>query len=243
MKIPSNKAFEVVNEEFMTFEGNRAIDEQHVNKIYRAILKGHSIPPILVDTLSNLIIDGQHRYEAFKRVQREGKEIGMTVIYDNYENPIAAAATHNNTAKRWNCKTYINAYASSNCESIFKEYINLIKFADEHPLFNGAYGPVYSAIVYLLGSSAKAVREAAFHMPKNMTQVENIYKELILISKVIPGVARRGFVLKGWIKARGEVLANQDIRSYCRDLKRKFITPTSEKSGDWELAFIQVTQK
>ena len=53
-------------------EYNRPIDSHHVNQIklaLRSLLdKGEVIEPIIVDRQSLSIVDGQHRYSAFRKI-------------------------------------------------------------------------------------------------------------------------------------------------------------------------------
>lgn len=54
--------------------GNRAVNDlKHIAKIKEAMKRGEFIPPIIIDKLTKLIIDGQHRFMAACELWREGK--------------------------------------------------------------------------------------------------------------------------------------------------------------------------
>lgn len=53
--------------------GNRTVtDLKHVAKIKEAMKRGEIVPPIIIDKLTKLIIDGQHRFMAACELWREG---------------------------------------------------------------------------------------------------------------------------------------------------------------------------
>lgn len=238
MKAASKNCFEVINSRFKTFNGNRELIADHINAIYRAIKQGEILPPIIVDSDSKLIIDGQHRYEAFKRVWKEGINIPMNVFYGNYKNPTIAAITHNNTAIRWNISTFIKAFAAIDIPEVKSEYTKLTNFAKTHPLFIGKHGPVYASICCLLGSKSGQVREGKFHMPEDMDTVETIYKECLEIEAVMPGVIRNRPALIGWMKARHTISETVAFSEFIQKFDDYFVNPTSSRSDDWCMAFV-----
>lgn len=85
-------------------EANRAINPNHVERLEREIKKNGYCKgrPILVDQ-DGLIVDGQHRYLACKRL---GIEAPIEQV-DNFN----LVATLNSTQLNWSLRDYVNFYA------------------------------------------------------------------------------------------------------------------------------------
>lgn len=102
-----NKTFTTLNyKRFKLNNLNRPLDEAHINKLMRSIKKYGLLVPILVDKNDN-IVDGQHRYEACRRLEAE-----LTVqVRKSYS--MEKIVEVNSTAKTWTLVDYAHHYASS----------------------------------------------------------------------------------------------------------------------------------
>ena len=105
---------------FRHVKGNRAVMPGHVNKIVESITDaGMLLVPILVNGKGE-IIDGQHRFEALKRLEMPiiyvvGKKYGIDEI-----------KTLNTNQKNWSIMDYIKSWA----EKGKKDYKDLVAFME-----------------------------------------------------------------------------------------------------------------
>ena len=110
--------------EFKHLEGNRDLNFNHVKRIKKAIEEGISLPAIRVtDDENHYVIDGQHRYEAYKQLWEEGKNYEMLVNFYHSDNPFLDAITFNNTQMKWTLDTYMIAYAHSSKKVYYRPFI------------------------------------------------------------------------------------------------------------------------
>lgn len=111
-KFNADNCYYVVNAEFKNIEGNRNLKPRHIERIKDAMLDGESLPPILVDSDTKYIIDGQHRYAAAFELWEEGVPYKLLVCEYNSGDPLLEAIKFNNTQLKWELGTYVKAYAA-----------------------------------------------------------------------------------------------------------------------------------
>lgn len=64
----------------------KEVDSQHAALIQEAIEGGAVLPPIVIDKKTKRIVDGFHRYRAYKRISRNDPEFVVTCIEKSYRN-------------------------------------------------------------------------------------------------------------------------------------------------------------
>lgn len=108
---------------FKIVDCNRELVEAHVRKLIESISSNNllSIHPILVDKEGN-IIDGQHRYEAAKRLQ-------VPIFYRNVDLSYEDIPSLQ-VAKTWNYDDFLRHYANRGLE----EYIKLQEYLKENQI-------------------------------------------------------------------------------------------------------------
>ena len=110
MKILSTKNYDM----FKLTDLNRykGVTESHVKAIMKSIIECNllHVRPILVGK-DNVVIDGQHRLEAAKRL---GVPIYYSVHEDLGEEDLLPLTAGN---LKWSCEDYLNYYAKKGCES------------------------------------------------------------------------------------------------------------------------------
>lgn len=112
--------YETSDYNIFNFEAvNRKVDELQVGKLMSILKKnGEFINPIVVGK-DKVIIDGQHRFEALKRMQKP-----IRFIVGQYTNDIKQDIIDtNNVRKNWKFVDYLEAYAHSKPD--YKEMINI----------------------------------------------------------------------------------------------------------------------
>jgi hypothetical protein len=78
-----------------------AVDDAHVAALFHAINSGAELPPIVLDEKSKRIVDGWHRYRAWKRVRGvEGTVVVELVAYTSEAEMLRDAVARNSTHGR-----------------------------------------------------------------------------------------------------------------------------------------------
>lgn len=137
-------------EKFNFLQGNREVDENHVNTLINSISQKNLLQhnPILVSD-EMTVIDGQHRLLAARKLK--------TPIYyeivdsDNLETVLLL----NNNSKKWSIADYVNSYISMGNES----YKELRDFKEKN-------GLSYSIAAYVLNQSIRGreLKEGKFYV-------------------------------------------------------------------------------
>ena len=79
-------------------------------KIKEAMKRGEIVPPIIIDKLTKLIIDGQHRFMAACELWREGNSYILSYLEFEFENPLLSAIRYNSNSKKWSTADYVKAW-------------------------------------------------------------------------------------------------------------------------------------
>jgi hypothetical protein len=109
--------------------GQRSVNKNHVGKLIDSIKRDDRLKykPIEVKELyienkkSLAIIDGQHRLEAAKKLNKE-------IYYFINENPYEMAIADNQIQKKWGLEDYLNYY----CEKKFTEYLKFKNLMEKY---------------------------------------------------------------------------------------------------------------
>lgn len=114
--------YETSDYDIFNFEAvNRKVDELQVGKLMNVLKKnGEFINPIVVGK-DKVIIDGQHRFEALKRMQKPIRFIVGQYTHDIRQDIIDT----NNVRKNWKLMDYLEAY--SNLKPDYKEMVNIVQ--------------------------------------------------------------------------------------------------------------------
>lgn len=126
------------NPNFGFFKANRDLNKPHIKKIEKAILEGKYmakfIAPIRIDINTMKIIDGQHRYTAFKGAWDKGSTEIMRVIFEDLPadeiEKLDVVVDINSTTSNWS----INAYQKRLKEEGNVHMLNIEQFGKTHAL-------------------------------------------------------------------------------------------------------------
>lgn len=110
--------------QFKTLSGNRNINEINVKRLVSSFEKAYLLNPVLVNEKLQ-IIDGQHRFEAAKRM---GLPINY-IIAEKYSNNEVHLL--NSNMRNWGKIDFLNAY----CELGNENYIAMREFISDFPEF------------------------------------------------------------------------------------------------------------
>lgn len=140
--IPSSQViYETTKYTFKYAVANRSVDWKHVAKLVESMKENdlHKENPIIVN-LKGEIVDGQHRYEARKKL---GRAVYYTVCQKMGSATTGTIQLLNTNNKNWKPKDYLDSY----CSQGHKEYLALRSFLKEFPVFT------VSVAIELLGRS------------------------------------------------------------------------------------------
>ena len=227
--------------------GNRTVtDLKHVAKIKEAMKRGEIVPPIIIDKLTKLIIDGQHRFMAACELWREGNSYILSYLEFEFENPLLSAIRYN--SKKWSTADYVKAYIVDGRES----YDILRKFCQSHEHFRGGRsGFQYKAAAQLITGQAcgDAIQRGTLQITEEQAKVADIaYNQLAQMAAAI-GKERGGLTLLkrdivlAWLGVRDLILSNMTIDAFTNLMKKHFVCPVSDKKVLYQSMYLDVYNK
>lgn len=238
---PVDFVYEISEPIFTFVEGNRPLNIEHVREIKRAMKLGAFVPPIIIDSATEEIVDGQHRYQAACELWNEGIEYTILAIYHNYGNALDAAIVYNNKSRGWKTIDYVRAYIQQGRTS----YILLQRFCETHELLMSKTGCQYTAASEIITGSGKNIINGLLKInEESLAQAEIIYRELSLMVKA----TQCGFIIKrgnllAWMEARTIILQSMSFEEYLDKLSGNFSVPFSDKRADWVNEYMRIALK
>lgn len=234
---PVDFVYEITEHTFTFVNGNRPTNAEHVRSIKRAMKLGAFVPPILVDSATNEIVDGQHRYKAACELWNEGIQYTLLAVYHDYGNALEAAITYNNKSKGWRTADYIRAYIAEGKTS----YVLLQRFCATHKMLNGTQMQYKTALQIITGSSNHLTDGLLRITEENLLNAEIIYHELELMAEITECtlIIRRDHVL-AWMQVREMILAKMSLVEWISKIGKSFSMPMSEKRADWANEYLRI---
>lgn len=247
----------VTNDETKNFgknQENRAINHGHLQKIKaQCIANLEMMPPITINTVTNHVIDGQHRLKAFQTLVSDGtlpndakiKVMFVEIPVQEEKNAIVEANTN---SKNWSLDDYISSYAKAGVASYkaleewCKEHMLCYKFSKDKETGeqNKIYNYRYGASILTGRRCSNELKSASFTFtPEEAKKAHEIHAEMLEIIEL--------FNLKGtgaWIEALAVTWhAYRDMHSFkdwMKELKLKksrFLKMPKDNSKEWEAIF------
>lgn len=166
---------------FKQLEGNRCINQLHLNRLKKSMKEKYLVCPIIVNK-HNEIIDGQHRYEAVKEL----KLPLFYIVVPNYG--LEEVQRFNSNQKNFSFEDFLQGYCDLNNE----DYIITREFKDRYKLnwdvtltlLRGNYG----------GDVAADFRNGEFKV-RDLKKADAIAQKLEDYSQFYQGYKRRSFGL------------------------------------------------
>lgn len=256
--------FNSIEEFTMNKKVNRAVNASHVKKFYRLMQKGEFDPImgiIVVDIKTGIIIDGQHRVEAFIKAQREFGYDGVLCVRF-VDAPSGVEELQNyirqfQVSRKWSLEDYISAniYGKNDLEK-------LKDFCLNHPYLNK--GDDLTDVFWRKGAAIIAKTDSSEY--KNRLKLRNVrftneewadadrfYNEVVSLMDAIGKSWTDGgfeYIVNAWKKVRYDFTLIQKICSMPGGLETYFAllranknTPSGQAEGVWYDYFVGVVDR
>ena len=229
-----------------TNQENRAYNHAHLEKIKKqCITSMEAMPPITVNTITNHIIDGQHRLKAYQTLVADGTlgpETRIKVMYIEIplEEEKQAIIDANTNSKNWSLDDYIASYAKAGVVA----YVRLDEWCKMHPLSseNGKSKFRYGAAIITGKRCSQELKSGGFSFrEEDYLRADDVHAEMLEIVDLF-GLKGKGAWIESlaisWIAVREQ----HDFRTWMKELKAKkqrFLKLPKDNSKDWDSIFAQ----
>lgn len=167
---------------FQTIEGNREVNKLHVKRLKDSISEKYITVPIIVNE-KNQIIDGQHRFQSAKELEKP--------VYYIKVNGLGLKDVHrlNTNTKNWTADAYLDGY----CRLGFQDYIMYREFKNKYGFGHNETNAILSNKQRMGGSKNQAFKDGVFHIVDYNQAVKNAEK-ITMVKQYYDGYRRRAFV-------------------------------------------------
>lgn len=156
-------------DQFIVLDGNRALNERHINELVNSMSEEQCISPIQVNE-NMAVIDGQHRLNALKRLK---KPVYYYVVKGA---SLKTVQRLNSYTKNWATEDYLESYINAGIDDyrLYGEFKKTYKFGNT------------VNILLLTGSGDRHVEEAKFK--NGQFKIKN-WDAAVEMAKKLEGVA------------------------------------------------------
>ena len=229
---------------FKKLIGNRALYDDHVKKIKKAMLKAVWFLPILVDKNTYEVVDGQHRYEAACKLWEEGIEYDLLyILVDIKEDVLNYAKQMNATQRGWNTKAYVESFIALGSE----EYLTVQQFCDNHPhCSNKGQTRYLTAATLLYGTDSISLKNGLpkrNFTPEKIAQAEIYYEQLEALAYKIDGFKFLfdSHIAATWIVfSRAYLGTDEKFQKYLENASVKYKVPQGKNKENWKNYFLEM---
>lgn len=170
-------------DKFTTIEGNRNINPLHLVRLKKSIMSGYLFTIIIVNE-KDQIIDGQHRYEAIKK-------LGLLIHYvvcNGYG--LKEVQILNQNSKTWTMDDFVDGY----CQLGYQDYIVYKNFRAK---YHFSHTLTYSLLLnrnHMINSEAKKHFGQGLFKVCDYEKAQQYADSLVSISNYFSGIKDRNFV-------------------------------------------------
>ena len=167
---------------FETIDGNREVNKLHVKRLKDSISEKYITVPIIVNE-KNQIIDGQHRFQS-------AKELNKPVYYIKV-NGLDLKDVHrlNTNTKNWTADAYLDGY----CRLGMKDYITYREFKNKYGFGHNETNAILSDKQRMGGTKNQAFKDGEFKIVDYNKAVKSADK-ICMVGQYYDGYRRRAFV-------------------------------------------------
>lgn len=229
---------------------NRAIDRKHYQKIKKQMLDSFAtMPPITVNSVTNHVIDGQHRLKAFLELMNEGalpQNTRIAVMFVNIpeESELDKIIAAQVNTKSWAPSDYIHSYIKDGNVN----YIKLDDWAKNHSLTANTVDPTkpkyrYAAIMMKGSTLRKELPNGTFTVTdeelENATVVHNEIVKLVQLFKLPMSGQWMEQMILSWFKNRA-LHPFKEWTSYIRTHTGGLRKYPKATVNDWDSLFAKI---
>lgn len=167
---------------FKSIDGNRVLNQLHLKRLKQSIEKNYLFTVITVNERFE-IIDGQHRFEAVKELN---KPINYIVCPGYGLNEVHVL---NQNSKTWSADDYLNGY----CDLGFKDYLQYKKFKEKYKFGHDECMAMLTGVIASGGDKKEIFKRGEFkitHYNRACEYGNRIWK----LKDLYDGFMRRSFV-------------------------------------------------
>lgn len=250
MEQNSNKEYVDVSREFTSrfkrTQENRLLKPLNI-KVLKEQMKTSlkNFPPVHINKLTNNIIDGQHRIEAFQQLIDEGGlpiDTKLSVMYTDIpeEKEKEAIINANKHKTSWSLEDYIRSHRDN------PEYKKLEEWSKNHSLcFDGKKTKVrYAGAILKRQNCTNMLKEGSFFISnEDLIKGEEIHDELVKILAILKKDIKGNFI-ESIALSWHDIRKLHSFKEWLTALKRK--RPTIDKKNysskkDWDSIFSTVS--
>ena len=226
---------------------NRKINHGHLNKIKKQLLTAFDlIPPITGNMVTNHIVDGQHRLEAYLSLVKDGSLPKDTLLKAMYVNiPVDEETSRtidaNTNSKNWSVEDYIESYIKKGVVS----YVKLNDWCMNHLLTseNGKSKFRYGAAMIKKKGCQNELKEGKFEATdEEFLAADEIHAELLEITELF-GLKGKGSWLEALAISWAEIREQHDFREWMKEFKvkkQKLMKLPKTNQKEWNTIFATV---
>lgn len=223
---------------------NRQENPAHLAKIKNQLLSSMDvIPPITVNVVTNNVIDGQHRFKAYKELIENGKidrNTKLKVMYvdipiDEEKKAIVDANTH---SKNWSLDDYVNSYVRAGIIS----YQKLDDWCRKHPLAseNGKPKYRYGSAIITGKRCQNELKSGTFSFSESQLSIaDDIHAEMLEIVELF-GLKGKGPWIESLAVSWTEVRNQHKFRTWMSEFKKKkgkLLKMPKDNQYEWDSIF------
>lgn len=242
--------FDFVNYErslqFGVNQENRAYNQGHLEKIKRQIRNSlDTMPPITINTVTNHIVDGQHRLKAYQDLYKAGElpmNANIKVMF--VEIPVSEEKQEiinaNTNSKNWSMDDYITSFAKGGIVS----FVKLDNWCKTHSLTSekGKSKFRYGAAIITGRRCSDDLKKGTFSFTEEQIQrAEDVHTELLEIVELLE-MKGRGMWIESLATSWVSVRTQHNFRTWMKELQRRkqrFLKMPKDNSRDWDNIFAQ----
>lgn len=228
---------------------NRNLDKAHMSKISGQIVDmgGMEIfPPITVNTVTNNVIDGQHRLYAYIKLVESGilpptEKIDVKFVQIPAEKEAEYIVKANTNSKNWSLDNFIDSYSQDNAY-----YSTLKEWCTNHTLcFSGRKAKIRYAAAIITGKncSTDLSKGTVTFSDKQLRIAENVHSELTDILDAL-GKPTTGCFIEGlaveWHAVRKKHAFSDWINTMKR-MRQQIAKLPSKNKNDWKVILAVVS--
>lgn len=167
---------------FETIEGNREVNRLHLRRLKQSIEEKYITVPIIINE-KNQIIDGQHRFQSAKELEKPVYYIKVNGL------DLKDVQRLNTNTKNWTAEAYLDGY----CRLGLQDYITYREFKNKYGFGHNETAALLLNNTRYHGGKSLDFKDGSFKIKDYSRAVKNAEK-ITMVGRYYPGYLRRGFV-------------------------------------------------